>query len=231
VEQKQGLQHIEEERKLRQKQQYEEYCSFLEEQKHQFYLQQEQLYEEQEGHTNGHSQGQSHLNGRFQKRLNEYEQEQQCVQSESVHKHNLKRCVQEQGKYNADGCIQEHSAYQFNGYLQEQSQHVQEYQLTNDADQCHIQQQQQYQYTPQQFAGSEHHCLTGRGEECPQRLGRCNSTDRQEDVPLGQIEQFVGQQETEGGGRLFCIVGPTGSTRLSTYTAMPSSVGSSEGEY
>lgn len=211
LEHKQGLQQIEEERKLREQQQYEDYRSFLEEQKHQFYVQQEaqQLYE-QEGFTNEYIHEQCHQNGRFQKcqqyHLNEYDQEQHRVQSEFVQKHDV------------NGCVQEHEIYKLNGYLEEQSQHIEEYQLKNDAD--------DYQY-----AG--HHNVRG-GEGCPQQPEQCYSTDTKEDVPSGQIscpeEQLVGQQGADEGGRLFCIVGPTGNTRLSTYAAM-SSVQSTEGEY
>lgn len=234
LEQKQGLQQIEEERKSRQQQQqqqYEEYCSFLEEQKHKFYLQQAQQYGEQEDHANGHIEEQCHRNGCFQKCLNEYDQEQQCIQGDSVYKQNLSRCVQEQGKYNADGYNQVHDAYQLNGYLQEESHHDQEYQLTNDTQQCYVQQELQYQYAVHQSVENECQYPTGGGEECRQRLEQSYTTDKEVDVALGQTERLIGQQETEEGGRLFCIVGPNGSPRLSTYTSMSTSVGSSEGEY
>jgi hypothetical protein len=233
LEQKQGLQQIEEERKLRQQQQqYEEYCSFLEEQKHQFYLQQEdQQYQQQEYHANGHTPEQCHRNGCFQKPVNDYEQEQEYIQGDTVHKHNFNLCVQEQGNCNTNGYFQGHEPYQWNGYLQEHLQHIQEYQLTNETDQCYSQQEQQYQYAAQQYVENEQQHLEGAEEECHQRLEECYSADRREDVSLGQTEQLIGQQETEEGGRLFCIVGPTGSATLSTYAAMSTSVGSSEGEY
>jgi hypothetical protein len=218
LEQKQGLQEIEEERKLRQQQQYEEYRSFLEEQKHHFYLQQEaQRYEEHEDYTNGYIQEEYLRNGRFQEVLNEYDQEQECIQSQSAQRQNLDECVQEQEKYNLRGYTPEHETYQVNGYFQEQSEHIQEYQVTSDKD--------PYQHAALQYVEEEHKYLEG-GEGCSQRVEQCYSTGREEGVPLEQAE-LVGQQEAGEGGRLFCVVGPTGSA----CAAMSTLAGSSEGEY
>jgi hypothetical protein len=218
LEQKQGLQQIEEERKLRQQQQYEDYRSFLEEQKHQFYLQQEaQLYQEQEDYVNGYIQEQCHQNGRFQKCLNGYVEEQHYIQDESVEN---RGCLKEQEKYNLSGYIQEHETYQLNGHLQQQSQDNQEYQCITDTDQCQNQ-QDQYQYAAQQYVENELQYLEA-GEGCSRPPEQCYSTG----VPVGQTE-LVGQQETDEGGRLFCVVGPTGSA----CAAMSTLVGGSEGEY
>jgi hypothetical protein len=218
LEQKEGLQQIEEERKLRHQQQYEDYRNFLEEQKHQFYLQQEaQLYQEHE-HTNEYIQEQCHQNGSFPTCSNGYVQKQ-YIQDEPLENRNLNGCIQEQEKYNLSGYIQEHEIYQLSGHLQEQSQNNQEYQFAVDADQCHNQ-QDQYQFAAQQYVDND---LQYLGEEGCSRLSeQCYSTD----VPVGQAE-LVGQQEEDEGGRLFCVVGPTGSA----CAAMSTLVGASEGEY
>jgi hypothetical protein len=219
LEQKQGLQEIEEERKLRQQQQYEEYRSFLEEQKQHFYLQQEaQRYEEKEEYMNGYVQEECDRKGRFQKVLNEYDQEQECVQSQSAQKYNLSERVEEQERFNLHGCTPEHETYHVNGYFQEQPEHIQEYQLTSDKD--------LYQHSEQQYVGEEPKCLEV-GEGCSQRVEQCCSTGREEGVPPEQAE-LVGQQQAAGeGGRLFCVVGTTGSR----CAAMSTLAGSSEGEY
>jgi hypothetical protein len=189
LEQKEGLQQIEEERKLCQQRQYEDYRSFLEEQKRQFYLQQEaQLYQEHDDYANGDNQEQCPQNGRFRKCLNGYVQEQRYIQNESVN-----GCLQEQENYNLSGYIQEDETYQLNGHLQERSG--------------------DNQFAAEQYAENELQYLGGEG---------CYSTD----VPVGHTE-LVGQQETDEGGRLFCIVGPTGSA----CAAMSTLVGASEGEY
>jgi len=218
LEQKQGLQEIEEERKLRQQQQYEKYRSFLEEQKHHFYLQQEaQQYEEEEDYTNGYIQEQCHRNGRFQKLLSEYDQGHECVQSQSAQKHYATERVQEQEKYNLLSYTPEHETYQVDGYFQEQSEYIQEYQLTSDKD--------PYRHAAEQCVEEEHKFLEGE-EGCSQRVEQCYSTERKEGVPLEQSE-LVGQQEAGEGGRLFCVVGTTGSA----CAAMSTLAGSSEGEY
>lgn len=214
LEQKQGLQEIEEERKLRQQQQYEKYRSFLEEQKHHFYLQQEaQRYEEEEDYTNGYIQEQHHRNGRFQKLLSEYDEEHECVQSHSAQKQHVTECVQKQEKYNLLSYTPEHETYQVDGYFQEQSEYIQEYQLTSDKD-------------PYRHAAEEEHKFLEGEECCSQRVEQCYSTEGKEGFPLEQSE-LVGQQEAGEGGRLFCVVGPTGSA----CAAMSTLAGSSEGEY
>lgn len=208
LEQKQGLQEIEEERKLRKQQKYEKYRSFLEEQKHRFYLQQEaQRYEEEE---------ECHRNGRFQKRLSEFDQGHKCIQSQSAQKHNVSECVQEQEKYNLRSYTPENETHQVNGYFQEQSEHIQEYQLTSDKD--------PYRQAAEHYVEEE--CKFLGEEGCSQRVEQCYSTEGKEGVPLEQSE-LVGQQEAGEGGRLFCVVGPTGSA----CAAMSTLAGSSEGEY
>ena len=218
LEQKEGLQEIEEERKLRQQRQYEEYRSFLEEQKHHFYLQQAaQRYLEQEDYANGYIPEECLQNGHFQEVLSENDQEQECIQSEYAQEHNLNECVKKQEEYNISGYTQEHETYQVDSYLQEQTEHIQEYQLTND--------EYSHQREAQQYVEGEHQHLEGR-EGWSQRVEECYSTDRKEGVPLEQAE-LVGQQEAGEGGRLFCVVGPTGSA----CAAMSTLAGSSEGEY
>jgi hypothetical protein len=187
LEHKEGLQQIEEERKLCQQRRYEDYRSFLEKQKRQFYLQQEaQLYQE-------HEDIQQRLqDGRSRKCLNGYIQEERYMQDEC--------------------CLQEHETYQLNGRLQEQSR---DNQFTVGTDQCHT------QFATEQYAENEFQYLEA-GEGCPRPTEQCYSTD----VPVGHTE-LVGQQETDEGGRLFYIVGPTGSA----CAAMSTLVGAPEGEY
>lgn len=217
LEQKQGLQEIEEERKLRKQQKYEKYRSFLEEQKHRFYLQQEAQRYEDEDYKNGYIQEECHRNGRFQRFLSEYDEGHECIQSQSAQKHNVSECVQEQEKYNMRCYTPEHETYQVNGYFQEQSDHIQEYQLTSDKD--------PYRQAAEQYVEEERKFLEGE-EGCSHRVEQCYSTDGKEGVPLEQSE-LVGQQEAGEGGRLFCVVGPTGSA----CAAMSTLAGSSEGEY
>lgn len=218
LEQKQGLQEIEEERKLCQQQQYEKYRSFLEEQKHHFYLQQEaHQYEEEEDYTNGYIQEECHRNGRFQKLLSEYDQGYECIQSQSTKQRDINECVPEQEKYNLLGYTPEHETYQVNGYFQEQSEDIQEYQLTSDKD--------PFRHAAELYIEEERKFLEGE-EGCSQRVEQCYSTEGKKGVPLEQSE-LVGQQEAGEGGRLFCVVGPTGSA----CAAMSTLAGSSEGEY
>jgi hypothetical protein len=86
----------------------------------------------------------------------------------------------------------------------------------------HLQEQSRdNQFATEQYAENELQCLEGV-EGCSRPPEQCYSTD----VPVGHTE-LVGQQETDEGGRLFCIVGPTGSA----CAAMSTLVGASEGEY
>jgi hypothetical protein len=288
LEHKDGLQQIEEERKLRHQQQYEHYRNFLEEQKHQFYLQQEaQLFQEHE-HTNGYIQEQCNQNGSFptcssgyvqkqqyikdgplenhslvgciQEQCNQnggfptcssgYVQKQQYAQDEPLENRNLVGCIQEQcnqnggfptcssgyvqkqqyiqdeplENHNLVGCIQEQETYNPSGYIQQhetyqlQSQDNQEYQFAVDTNQCHNQ-QDQYQFAAQQYV-DELQYLAEAG--CPV----LSEQSYRADVPVRQ-PQPVGQEEADEGGRLFCVIGPTGST----CAAMSTLVGASEGEY
>jgi hypothetical protein len=223
LEHKEGLQQIDEERKLRQQRQYEEYRNFLEQQKRHFCLQQEaQLHQEHEHeHENGYSQEHNHQNGPLCNCLNGYVQAQHYIQDEHAENLDITECIQEQEKYNFSGYIHEHEAFQLKGHFQDLSQDNREYQFVADRDQCHIP-RDQYQYTAEQYVDNELQCLQG-AEGCSRLPEQCYSPG----VPVGRAE-LVGQQGVDDGGRLFCVVGPTGSA----CAAMSTLVGTSEeGEY
>jgi hypothetical protein len=106
-----------------------------------------------------------------------------------------------------------------NGHFQERSQDIQEYQFAVGTDQCHNQ-RDHCQFTAQPYVDNELQYLGLEG--CPQFTEQCYSAD----VPVGQAE-LAGQQVEDEGGRLFCVVGPTGSA----CAAMSTLLGASEGEY